>query len=155
MLETRFTDLSFRVLLRESGRRRDEMLDEVRERVAGFLAIGVIAAVPFYATLSNWQWSLVEVSEAEAAEPTGQIRTLEPPQVNVQAVLNRLGTNLLTRSDIRAAQSQLKLKGFDPGPLDGIAGRRTLAALNGYRKSLSLPQVLAVNRETLAPLQAQ
>lgn len=153
MLETRFTDLSFRVLLRESGRRRDEMLDEVRERVAGFLAIGVIAAVPFYATLSNWQWSLVEVSQA--AEPTGQIRTLEPPQVNVQAVLNRLGTNHLTRSDIRAAQSQLKLKGFDPGPLDGIAGRRTLAALNGYRKSLSLPQVLAVNRETLAPLQAQ
>ncbi len=153
MLVTRFPDLSFRVLLQECSRRRDEALDEFRERVAGFLAIALVVAVPLYWTTSGSEVSLVQ--ESEAAEPATGAMTLEAPLVNPDAVLNRLETNRMSRSDVRAVQSQLRLRGFDPGPIDGLAGKRTLSALNAYRQSVSLLPVQAVSRETVAELQGQ
>jgi peptidoglycan hydrolase-like protein with peptidoglycan-binding domain len=70
-------------------------------------------------------------------------------------VLSRLETNELSPSDIRMVQARLKEGGFDPGPIDGVAGKRTLAALNAYRQSISLPRVLVVSRETIGTLQHQ
>jgi peptidoglycan hydrolase-like protein with peptidoglycan-binding domain len=49
-------------------------------------------------------------------------------------------------------QTRLRESGFDPGPIDGIAGKRTLAALNAYRQSVSLSPVLIVSRETIGAL---
>lgn len=40
---------------------------------------------------------------------------------------------------IKEAQGILRLAGFDPGPMDGIAGAKTIAALNKYRTSHGLP----------------
>lgn len=151
MLETRFNEPSFRVLLRESSRRQEEARDEVRERIAGFLAIGLVVAIPFFGVLSGPDFSLVD--ESEAAEPITGGAALEPPPVNLNAVLNRLETNQLTAADIRGVQAALKGKGFDPGPIDGIAGKRTLAALNAYRQSLHLSPVPAVSRESISALQ--
>lgn len=151
MLETGSTDLSFRVLLHESSRRREAVLEEFREFIAGFLAIALVVAVPLYGLVSAMDFSLVE--ESVAAEPNSGLGGFEPPLVNPQAVLDRLETNELSPSDIRALQARLKESGFDPGPIDGLAGKRTLAALNAYRQSISLSPVLIVSRETIAALQ--
>ena len=67
--------------------------------------------------------------------------------------MNRLETNDLSPADIRMVQARLKIGGFDPGPIDGIAGKRTLAALNAYRQSISLSPALIVSRETIGALQ--
>lgn len=40
--------------------------------------------------------------------------------------------------DVLAMQRQLKASGYDPGPLDGIFGPRTLAAVKGYQSSRRL-----------------
>jgi hypothetical protein len=155
MLETGLTDLSFRFVLRECSRRQDAVLDEVRERTAGLLAFGLVMAAPFVGIAFSSEFALVE--ESEAAEPSagGGASTLEPPPVNIDAVLNLLTTNELTPSDIRDVQAELKRRGFDPGPIDGIAGKRTLAALNAYRQSLHLSPVLVVSRQTISVLQAR
>ncbi|WP_119304702.1 peptidoglycan-binding domain-containing protein [Dongia deserti] len=153
MLVTGFTDLSFRVLLRESSRRRDEALEEVREEIAGFLALGLVVMVPLLGLHAGSEFALVE--ESEAAEPFGGASTFEPPLVNFEAVVDRLETNSLSASEIRTVQTQLKHKGFDPGPIDGIAGQRTLSALNAYRQSIRLSPVLAVSRETVSALKSQ
>jgi hypothetical protein len=148
MLKTGSSDLSFRVLLREWSRRREDELDEFRERIAGFLAIGLVLAVPlygFHGLISGPEVSLVEPSEA--AEPAAGATGI--------AVLNRLKSNQLSRSDIRTVQARLKAKGFNPGPIDGIAGERTLSALNTFRQSIRLSPALAVNRESVGPLQDQ
>jgi hypothetical protein len=150
MLETGFPDLSFRVLLRESSRRREATLDEFRERIAGFLAIALVMAVPLYGLVSGTDFVLVE--ESIAAEPNSGLRGFGPPLVNAQAVLSRLETNELSPSDIRMVQARLQESGFDPGPIDGIAGKRTLAALNAYRHSVSLSPVVIVSRETIGAL---
>jgi len=152
MLETR-SDLPFRELLRECSRRRDDVRDELRERIAGFLAIAIVMAVPLYGVVSGSDFALVESSEA--AETHTGLRGFAPPLVNQAAVLNRLETDQLSRSDIRAIQSRLKRNGFDPGPIDGVAGQRTLSALNAYRQSVGLASVQAISRETLGQLQPQ
>jgi putative peptidoglycan binding protein len=151
MLETDFPDLSFRVLLRESARRRHEALEEVRERIGGLMAMGLVIAIPLLGIVSASEFALVP--ETEAAEPsTGA--TLAPPTVNFQALASRLETVQLSPSEIRAVQAQLKGKGFNPGPIDGIAGKRTLSALNAYRQSIRLSPATVVSRETVATLQS-
>ena len=150
MLEIGCPDPSFRVLLREGNRRREAMLEEFRERVAGLLAIGLVLAVPLYGLVSTTNFALVE--ESEAAELSTGLRGFGPPAVNSMAVLNRLERNELSPSDIRAVQAQLQESGFDPGPIDGVAGKRTLAALNAYRQSIRLTPVLVVSRETIGAL---
>lgn len=151
MLETGATDLSFRVLLRESSRRREAVLEEFRERIAGLLAIALVMAVPVYGLVSGTDFSLVE--DSIAAEPSNGLREFGPPPVRIEAVLSRIQTNELSRTDIRTVQTQLREHGFDPGPIDGIAGKRTLAALNAYRQSISLFPALIVSRETIGALQ--
>jgi lysozyme family protein len=58
----------------------------------------------------------------------------------------------LTRSDIKMLQGRLWSLGFDPGTIDGIAGRRTLAALNRYRAGKSLDRVAHIDRAAVADL---
>ena len=146
MLETGRLDPSFRVLLRESSQRREAVLEESRERIAGLLAIGLVLAVPLYGLVSRTDFTLVE--ESEAAELNAGVGGFAPPAVNPEAVLNRLESNEFSPSEIRIVQTRLKEGGFDPGPIDGLAGKRTLAALNAYRQSIRLEPVLIVSRET-------
>jgi hypothetical protein len=146
MLETGRLDPSFRVLLRESSRRREAVLEEFRERIAGLLAIGLVLAVPAYGLVSSSDFTLVEESKAAG------LGGFTPPAVNPVAVLARLESNELSPSDIRTVQTLLKESGFDPGPIDGFAGKRTLAALNAYRQSIRLDPVLVVSRETIGAL---
>ena len=150
MLETARLDPSFRVLLREGSQRHEAVLEEFRERIAGFLAIGLVLAVPLYGLVSSSDFALVE--ESEAAELNTRVGGFAPPSVNPGAVLTRLESNELSPSDIRTVQTRLKESGFDPGPIDGLAGKRTLAALNAYRQSIRLDPVLLVSRETIGAL---
>lgn len=58
----------------------------------------------------------------------------------------------LTHDDIVKVQEKLKALGFDPGGADGRPGKRTLQALNEYRKSLGLQPTEVVDRQAVAPL---
>ena len=49
----------------------------------------------------------------------------------------------LTRADRRLIQSSLAAEGFDPGPADGMFGRRTRAAIGQWR-----PHVVRSQRAT-------
>ena len=149
MLETDGLDPSFRVLLREGRQRREAVLEEFRERIAGFLAIGLVLAMPLSGLVSSTDFALVEESEAAELNALGGFA---PPAVNHVAVLTRLEANQLSPSDVRTVQTRLKESGFDPGPIDGLAGKRTLAALNAYRDSIRLNPVLVVSRETIGAL---
>jgi hypothetical protein len=55
-------------------------------------------------------------------------------------------------SEVRDLQTKLSHLGFDPGKFDGIAGPRTLDALNRYREAQSLDRVAWVDRTSIADL---
>lgn len=56
---------------------------------------------------------------------------------------------------VKAAQEALKAQGHDPGPIDGILGPRTEAALREYQQDKGLPITGRPDRTTLAQLGVQ
>ena len=58
----------------------------------------------------------------------------------------------LTSAEVRQLQHTLKSLGFDPGAIDGVPGRRTLAALNAYLATARLDTVTQVSRASAASL---
>src|SRR5262245_29994494 len=52
--------------------------------------------------------------------------------------MSNSGTQLSSTEKIRQEQLRLKDAGFDPGPIDGIIGPKTKAAMQRYQKSLAL-----------------
>lgn len=53
---------------------------------------------------------------------------------------------------VRMTQQALKDKGYDPGPIDGIQGPRTRAALLAYQRAENLPATGRADVETLGKL---
>ena len=49
-------------------------------------------------------------------------------------------------------QSALKAAGFDPGPIDGITGKKTRAAIAAFQKAKSLPVTSKFDKATKAAL---
>lgn len=45
----------------------------------------------------------------------------------------------MTASNVRTLQNALREKGYDPGPVDGVLGTKTLVSANRYAKSSGLP----------------
>ncbi len=56
---------------------------------------------------------------------------------------------------VKATQVALKAQGHDPGPIDGILGPRTEAALREYQRNNGLPVTGHPDRPTLAQLGVQ
>ncbi|HEX6121161.1 MAG TPA: peptidoglycan-binding domain-containing protein [Dongiaceae bacterium] len=160
------------MLALECQRRRKELDDEIRERIAGMLAVGLVIGAPLCYVLTGTDFSFPDVSlpdvsladvslpdvslveQSEAAEPSAGSPAFEAPRLNPAAVMTRLEADKLPSADVRSIQTRLKDKGFNPGPIDGIAGKRTLSALNRYRQSIHLPPAQAVSRDSAAALLA-
>jgi hypothetical protein len=56
------------------------------------------------------------------------------------------------QSNVRAAQEALRDKGFNPGPIDGIMGPRTQAALRSFQQSNSLQATGRLDSQTTQQL---
>jgi peptidoglycan hydrolase-like protein with peptidoglycan-binding domain len=63
-----------------------------------------------------------------------------------------LAAKPLTSAEVRLVQRKLKSLGFDPGAVNGVPGRHTLAALNAYLAAAKLETVTRVNRAGAASL---
>ncbi len=57
------------------------------------------------------------------------------------------------QADVRAAQEKLKDKGYDPGPVDGIWGSRTAAAVSEYQRKEKMAVTSRLDTETLGKLE--
>ncbi|MCU0543704.1 MAG: peptidoglycan-binding protein [Oscillatoriaceae cyanobacterium Prado104] len=84
---------------------------------------------------------------ALAAEPAGSSETVESnaPTENItensNAVTTRPATTLSkgsSGSKVKTLQVRLDLQGYDPGPIDGIFGARTAAAVKSFQESKDL-----------------
>jgi hyperosmotically inducible protein len=57
------------------------------------------------------------------------------------------------QADVRAAQEKLKGKGYDPGPIDGIWGPRTGAAVREFQRNEELTVTSRLDSNTLSKLE--
>ena len=63
-------------------------------------------------------------------------------------------SNKMDRGDTKNAQQALQAKGYNPGPIDGIHGPRTSAALRDYQKAEGLKATGEMDADTRAKLMA-
>ena len=87
------------------------------------------------AAIGQWQAARGEEStgylDAEAAKLLlGRAPQARDATITGQSIESGLG---LTRADRRQIQSSLAAQGFDPGPADGLFGRRTRAAIGQWQ----------------------
>ena len=75
-----------------------------------------------------------------AATPIGQL--------NMDAVPN------IEREGIRKVQTLLNDKGFDPGPIDGVVGPRTMNALRDFQERFGIKSSGTIDNQTLFALGA-
>lgn len=61
----------------------------------------------------------------------------------------------VTRPQIAEIQRLLTEHGYDPGPIDGLLGRRTTAAIEQYQRDRGLARTGMASRELLAHMRAQ
>jgi Putative peptidoglycan binding domain len=58
----------------------------------------------------------------------------------------------LRRDEVREIQTRLRSLGFNPGPVDGTAGRMTEGAVRRYQQDRARPQTGEIDRQLLAEL---
>lgn len=64
-------------------------------------------------------------------------------------------SNKMDRGDTKNAQEALQAKGYNPGPIDGIHGPRTSAAIRDFQKAEGLTVTGQIDGDTRARLMAQ
>ena len=87
------------------------------------------------AAIGRWQGERGEEQTGFLSAETARLLLVRPPQELEPATLHEsvesgLG---LSREDRRAIQASLAAQGFDPGPADGLFGRRTRAAIGRWQ----------------------
>jgi peptidoglycan hydrolase-like protein with peptidoglycan-binding domain len=60
-----------------------------------------------------------------------------------------------SKADVKKLQQSLKHLGFDPGPVDGVSGPRTRAAIRAFQKKHSLESTGKMDAATLKLLEQQ
>lgn len=85
--------------------------------------------------------SLSDVPVAAPSQPAAEAPAQPAP-----------GPQPLRPDEVREVQQKLRGFGFDPGPLDGTTGRRTVAAVMRYQESRNLPQTGDVDSDLLEML---
>jgi peptidoglycan hydrolase-like protein with peptidoglycan-binding domain len=71
-------------------------------------------------------------SEEKSYPVVARLVRIEPDKITTS------GNQTLSSEKIRQEQSRLRGAGFDPGPVDGILGPKTKAAIQRYKRSLAL-----------------
>jgi peptidoglycan hydrolase-like protein with peptidoglycan-binding domain len=82
-----------------------------------------------------------EKTKAKTREMTGKVK-------------DTMGADGRSSADVRAAQQALQDKGFDPGPIDGVMGPRTTAAIEDFQERESLTVTGTLDADTQSRLMA-
>jgi Putative peptidoglycan binding domain len=99
-------------------------------------------------------------SAAEIA-PAKKPVTVDPPAPPVAPVVIAVPEPAATTKgklegyEIMEIQTRLKVLGLNPGPLDGLSGAQTVAAVKQYEASKSRPQTGKLDRELLKQLRQE
>jgi hyperosmotically inducible protein len=92
---------------------------------------------------------------SEIAREVPSVRAVKNELIYDRARSNGTRPKSGSADGVMATQQALKEKGFDPGPIDGIMGLRTVSALKDYQKSEHLAVTGRMDRDTTAKLGAK
>ena len=82
-------------------------------------------------------------------------RGVDKTKAKAREAKDKVAGKIESSDDVRQAQQALKEKGHDPGPIDGIHGPRTSAALRNYQKAENIKVTGRLDSETRSHLMGQ
>jgi hyperosmotically inducible periplasmic protein len=97
----------------------------------------------------------ISARASEIAREVPGVRSVKNELIYDSAGSNGVGPKSGSADGVMATQQALKDKGFDPGPIDGVMGLRTVSALKDYQKSEHLAMTGRMDRDTAAKLGAK
>jgi N-acetylmuramidase/Putative peptidoglycan binding domain len=112
--------------------------------MGGFLLANHLAA-----PLAGHDW------KAFALGYNGQNYAINQYDKKLGDAFTKFTTSQLPNLDVRAVQLYLGYLGFTPGSVDGVAGARTLSALNRFQTQNGLPQSAAIDSTVVGQLWAR
>ncbi len=84
-----------------------------------------------------FEYDLGEYDKPGASQPEASVgleaTAIMPPATPAKRLL-KLEDPMMRGEDVRALQTALKLRGFDPGTIDGVFGKNTTAAVISFKK---------------------
>jgi len=93
--------------------------------------------------------------KAEGKDTVGAKVDREKTKAKARETKDKIAAQTESSADIRQAQMALKEKGHDPGPIDGIHGPRTSAALRAYQKAENIKVSGRLDADTESHLMGQ
>jgi peptidoglycan hydrolase-like protein with peptidoglycan-binding domain len=109
---------------------------------------GVIVLLCFFLACGCALFDSSEMTSEQPAVPAPVVENETTKVVTVQAVpveAKVASARSLTRDEIRTIQLRLREVGFDPGPVDGVAGAKTKAAFARFQSGCSKVKPLMEN----------
>src|SRR5213596_3403330 len=82
-------------------------------------------------------------------------RGVEKTKAKARETKDKIAAQTESSAEIRQGQMALKEKGHDPGPIDGIHGPRTSAALRAYQKAENIKVTGRLDADTESHLMGQ
>lgn len=126
-------------MLEEAAGTADEAIDDAVDSMLGMVDDGADATA-----------DLIEDTQETALEV---IETIEEPQALVSDLIDDATDVVPATSDIiRGVQQGLTDAGLNPGPVDGMSGPRTVAAINDFQNQNNLAGGGQLTKETLRAL---
>ena len=98
-------------------------------------------------------WDKTKEKTTEAKDKVD--RGIDKTRAKTREAKDKVAGKMERSDDIRQAQTALKDKGHDPGPIDGIHGPRTSAALRSYQKAENIKVTGRLDSETRSHLMGQ
>ena len=154
----------------ELSRSRYQCLQEAQQRAAASRSIGYQSAAVdkmvtndelFNACMNSRGWYLTRPANNQpstSVQPNASKQPNETPlpvstQTNIQsAPSGKNSTQALKVLSTKDAQRKLRELGFDPGPIDGVAGGKTASALKQFQSENGLPVTGQLDVSTAARL---
>src|SRR5262244_2073482 len=102
--------------------------------MAKFLSIILVFLLSACATVTEDNGSQV----AQELPPVAEIQPVESnASAPAEPARNEVARKIPTKQEIKLIQAQLKAAGFDPGPVDGTIGAKTMSALRRLQSGCS------------------
>ena len=91
---------------------------------------------------------------SEMAREVPGVRSVKNELIYESAVSSTGESNATKPARVMAMQQALKDKGYEPGPIDGVMGRKTASALKKYQQTENLSVTGQMDAQTVAKLEA-
>jgi peptidoglycan hydrolase-like protein with peptidoglycan-binding domain len=112
-----------------------------------FLSMALLAGT-FMAITPVWGADSPTDRIPDTSKPGTASRPGTPDGSNATDRMGNMNKGMMGSQNVKSVQEALRDKGFDPGPIDGVMGRRTSAALRSFQQSKNLKATGQLDADT-------